>query len=393
MNLFTYLMAKSGNNSSVHGDLFSYLLGKGQSQTKTLSGVTIYIPDAKKTKIAELILDKESTQAGTPTPDNPIEVNTVKGYRNLFDKDNANKINGYIENNSGKIQSNNEAKVIWINIQPNTTYTVSKIASARFGIATYINQPVIGSTSTNCTNDFSATKLTITSRSTDNYLAVWYFSSADTLTEQEILDSIMIIKGNQELPYVPYGNNYVNVAVSDGNTTIQTPIPLNNNELVGIGTYKDELKVDKSGHCWLNKKIPKYIISGNENWQYYAGAKMFYWTGISDYLKIENTIMGLSNYYPVLIESSDATDFENITNDYNYAISFGYSSNTLRIKNIDFSNATGLKNWLSTYKPYIYFIRETPTMIDLNTTVDIRLFKGANTITNSEGCNMTIKYY
>ena len=29
MDLFTYLMAKNGNNTSVHGDLFSYLLGKG----------------------------------------------------------------------------------------------------------------------------------------------------------------------------------------------------------------------------------------------------------------------------------------------------------------------------------------------------------------------------
>ena len=58
MDLFTYLMAKSGNNSSVHGDLFSYLLGKGQSHTQTISGITIYIPDAKKTKIVELIMEK-----------------------------------------------------------------------------------------------------------------------------------------------------------------------------------------------------------------------------------------------------------------------------------------------------------------------------------------------
>lgn len=82
MDLFTYLMAKNGNNSSVHGDLFSYLLGKGQSQTQTISGVTIYIPDAKK--LVSFMMTKESTQEGTPTPDNPVEVKTVKGSVDVY---------------------------------------------------------------------------------------------------------------------------------------------------------------------------------------------------------------------------------------------------------------------------------------------------------------------
>ena len=63
MDLFTYLMAKNGNNTSVHGDLFSYLLGKGQSQTYTVSGTTIYIPDAKK--LVSFMMTKESSQYKT----------------------------------------------------------------------------------------------------------------------------------------------------------------------------------------------------------------------------------------------------------------------------------------------------------------------------------------
>lgn len=39
MDLFTYLMAKHGNNTSVQGDFFSYMLGKGQSETNLIYGI------------------------------------------------------------------------------------------------------------------------------------------------------------------------------------------------------------------------------------------------------------------------------------------------------------------------------------------------------------------
>lgn len=76
MDLFTYLMAKNGNNTSVHGDLFSYLLGKSQSQTQTISGVTIYIPDAKK--LVSFMMTKESTQATSILPSEYTQVDYIK---------------------------------------------------------------------------------------------------------------------------------------------------------------------------------------------------------------------------------------------------------------------------------------------------------------------------
>ena len=524
MDLFTYLMAKNGNNSSVHGDLFSYLLGKGQSQIYTISGTTIYIPNAKK--LVSFMMTKESTQAtsilpseytqvdyieshgteyidilynftsefaelkmnaqlmelsttdtakalcgrsvsstgrifylsqnslygfyfqtgsttatnivsnisdtnkhyfncvvsdknyfyldnnligsstknssilnenlfcvfarkgnnneasnfskmklydlklydnnvlicdlipcyrnldnevgaydlvnnvfytnqGTgaftygsvasiPNPDYPQEVNVVEGYRNLFDKDNANILNNvFVSTNVSSITPQNGAKCIYIPIKPNTTYTFSKIKSARFAIATTSNLPAQGVSISDKVQNNDATSLTLTSSSTANYLVAFvYFSTYDTLTLQKILDSIMIVEGSTELPYVPYGNNYVAVNVNDGNTTNSYPIPLNNNELVGKSTNLDQLIVDKSGNVYINKIFAKI----------------------------------------------DSYNGETITTDY-------------------WSTTGGLDTGAT-----IYYVMNEPQLIDLNTTVDLRLFKGANTITNSEDGYMTIEY-
>lgn len=456
MDLFTYLMAKNGNNTSVHGDLFSYLLGKGQSQTQTISGVTIYIPDAKK--LVSFMMTKESTQntsdityscdgtetgiyyftynsinyeftmptvtsddvlvfntetlkltlngveistttgtSGTqltfiasPNPDYPQEVKTVKGYRNLFDKDNANKVNAFIATNNDNLNISSTSKSLYISCEANTNYTITKISSARFKVASSSVLPAVNVSITRYffSND-SATSATITTDSNANYLIITYYNSDDdTLTEQQILDSIMIVEGNQELPYVPYGNNYIAVNVSDGNTTNSYPIPLNNNEIVGIGDYKDELKVDKSGHVFINKKTGKVVLNGSESdWYYNSNSSRPFTLPMTNILlpPNNNTIPSiLCNYYTVIKWNGTNT---------NYLLSITNSENNLRFRNVDFNNLNDFKTWLSTHNTDVYYPLETPELIDLQTTVDLSLFKGANTITNSEDGYMTIEYH
>ena len=41
MDLFTYLMAKKGYNTSIHGDLYSYLLGKNNGTPKIAEGTSL----------------------------------------------------------------------------------------------------------------------------------------------------------------------------------------------------------------------------------------------------------------------------------------------------------------------------------------------------------------
>lgn len=521
MDLFTYLMAKKGHNTSVHGDLYAYLLGKNNSTLKVESGTTLEIT-AKKTKINKLILDKESTQkttigknlfdkdnanvlngffnAGTitssenakivyisceantiytmskvesarfqlaysnstpsvngsvlgtiannsatsitittgseaqylvayiysssdtltlqeilnsiqieegstatdyepytggipsPNPDYPQKVKTVKGYRNLFDKDNANIINCYINAQSSsenykKILVNDNARLLYIACKSNTTYTITRIAGQRFVVGSCVNTPAINVICTNEVHDSTGTTLTITTGSNDIYLAVFYYvSNADTLTEQEILNSIMIVEGINVLPYVPYGNNYINVNITNGTDTKNISIPLNDNELVGIGTYKDELYVDKTGHCWLNKKCGKAILKGSENFSYVNG--VFYKNNFIDFKTDENP---LSNYFTY---GGTCNNTSTAYNNGNNKLSFNSSDNSsIYLRNDNLTNATEWNNWLSNHNTLIYYALATPQLIDLETTIDISLYKGSNTITNSEDANMTLYYY
>ena len=79
---------------------------------KTVQGTSFTLTNADSTKQASILeLQGQTTQSGTPTPSNPIEVQTVSGdnnivvsNKNLFDKTTV--TNGYYLNESGGLTSN-----------------------------------------------------------------------------------------------------------------------------------------------------------------------------------------------------------------------------------------------------------------------------------------------
>lgn len=140
-----------------------------------------------------------------PSPDYPSEVKNVKGVSNLFDKNNVNKLNAYLHKPNLVITSSANDRTLYIPIKSNTTYTISKISSTRFRVGTISTVPKVNTACSQVIEDLTGTKLTITSKENDKYLVVFYWASSDTLTEQEILDSIMIEEGSISHNYVPYG--------------------------------------------------------------------------------------------------------------------------------------------------------------------------------------------
>lgn len=509
MDLFTYLMAKNGKNSAVHGNLFSYLLGKAAKVIKTISGIIINIIDAKKKKIVELILDKESTQytttgknlldfdsiltsAGTiftksnniysisslstsqiplslktnttytlsckqydqatanvriqifkegnflgaiysngigdktytfttdesstysinttysspvtypiyfkeaqleenstatsyqeftggipsPNPDYPQEVKTVKGYRNLFDKDNVVYVNEKILNDNGvevDDYSGGYTKM-YIPVNENTNYLISGLTISG-GKRIYFfdnNKNFISRTNVFADVDSFVFKTPPNTK----YIDIQYYLFENNFNLYQITE------GTEEHPYVPYGNNYVNINITNGTDTNNFPIPLNNNELVGINDYKDELIVDETGHVYLNKKTGKVVLDENTFLVNDGVAGKFYLTNQNIVPNYKSSTEMLSN----ILKYSSTTWIEN---------SFGITSSNvfwLYIKD-GASTSADLQIWFSTHNTEIYYVLATENLIDLNTTVDIELFKGTNTITNSAGANMTIQYY
>lgn len=456
-----------------------------------------------------IMLEKSSTATDyeeytggqpSPSPDYPQEVKTVKGYRNLFDKDNANILNAYFAGEK-TINTSANAKILWISCKASTTYTIQKIKSARFRIATSTLQPAIGETTLSFIYDDNATSLTITTENNANYILVYYFyNGTDTLTEQEILDSVMITEGTEKHPYVPYGNNYVDVKVTGknlfkldnigiatassgkvvadatkgiiidvrtvdnlyisgdytlldnnmvrigyfneypkvnlqgirGNITTNSiintinynyillnfpkkntsitdeqiqnsfqiekgsvatsyepyketivPIPLNGNEIAGIGDYKEELIVDKNGKVWLNKLTGKVVLDGSENWNRNSNNNDTYRFYIS---KPNNALSPcLSQYF----------SYNTVYANYDNSIYIGNTNlivSRVLTNNTYIEEISDFKAWLSTHNTPVYYVLEETNPIDLNTTVDLRLFKGVNNITNSEEADMKIRY-
>jgi len=152
----------------------------------------------------------------SPNPSYPQSVETVTGRqevivcgKNLFDKDNANIINGSFSA-SDSITVNNNVRSIYIPIQPNTTYTISKqITSNRFRAGTTDVLPASGVQVKNVSTNDSGKTLTVTSDSNSKYLIVYFWINGDTSTEQQILNGIQIEKGSSKTEYQAYqGNTY-----------------------------------------------------------------------------------------------------------------------------------------------------------------------------------------
>lgn len=401
MDLFTYLMAKNGNNTSVHGDLFSYLLGKAQGgggEIKTATGITINIPDAKK--LVSFMMTKESTQDGEPSPDNPVEVKTVKGYRNLL---NLNSTKLYLRATStlvdddtircrSTLTTTNGATMFTIPVEVGESITISyenvtfSGGSINLRYKEYDEAPSsIESISQGTAISLDNKYVTITT--TKPYLTVLIRTGNGGTT---IVNGLMVAYSSEKLPYGRYGNNYVAVKVSDGTNTNNYPIPLNNNEIVGIGDYKDELLVDKTGHVYLNKKIWKDIFNGSQTItrQTSSLAPLGYYYQISiskialysTYTEVPNRTM-CSNFKVVRNATADLNNGCITMGTSGTKTAIGYKGTTADLKTYFENNPTNL-----------YYELATPETIDLQTTVDLKLFKGVNNVSNSEDGYMTIEY-
>lgn len=377
MDLFTYLMAKNGHNTSVHGDLYAYLLGKNNSTPNIATGTTLEIT-AKKTKINKLILDKESSQDETPTLENPVEINTVKGYRNLlsssFENTSANNIRATIDN----IKAGNYT----------ISFDLEIVSTGQYQVTV---KKIVEEVTTTIAYDYNTTTLSF---ELDEDATVEIDVYKQEILASQITNAILNI-GTIALPYVPYGTNYINVNITNGADTKNISIPLNDNELVGIGDYKDELIVDNLGHCYLNKKTGKVILDGINNTFEATGS-----TNTSGLVRFRTSDIGSklssssSEVIPLFCNKLVAKSLDS-TYLKVQGISYLNSSNKLSMYINDISSYTleQANEWLETNNLLIYYVLQTPQLIDLNTTIDISLYKGSNTITNSEDANMTLYYF
>ena len=352
---------KIQNDYVVYDDTYSlYVTGNIFSTTSSAS-----IPAGTTAIIKNIQVEESSTATATdyepyvggvpsPNPEYPQDIKVVKGNntiniigKNLFDKDNANVIPALL--NSTTLSPRASYRTLYIPIIGGETYTISKISSTRFRVATTITTPEPNVNVDNYIQDDNATSITITTSSTANYLCVCYYITTETLTEQEILDSIQIEQGSTATTYSSY-------------TSKTYPIYLGDIELCKIGNYKDYI-YNQNGDWYLHKEIRKVVLNGSEDWRKSTAST-------SDWLRCYYTStlplgkdldLSLCNNFTY---GNVAQVNDNCFQPYNNV----YYGINIKISTSIGTTADNLKTWLGTHNTIVYSALETPTNTEITDT-------------------------
>lgn len=256
--------------------------------------------DAVAEPLIDMQISGESIQDGTPTPDAPIEIESVGDKtKNLFNKTDATMMLKVRVEADGIIYDNTiqNYQTAIIKVKPNTKYTVNVNVSGYTGQspvgrnAFYTTYPTIGVTvgTVNSTIFGSIYPRTVTTPADAQYWAIWVNRS--TNINQQVLDSLIIVEGeytSETMPsYEPYGYK-IPLKVNDTITNIYLNKPLRKvGDEADYIDYKNKKVVRKVGVKTTDFKQYSY---NSQNKYLYLTNKM---TSFSD--KIFNSFNCISN--------------------------------------------------------------------------------------------------
>lgn len=127
--------------------------------------------------------------------------------KNIFNK--ANILNNTYLNisNQNKLIYDSNSISGYAKCKPNTTYTISKIVSAPFIVATCSTTPAIDTTIQQGTKNDSGSSITITTNSSAQYIVFWFYHTQySTESYNDIINSIQVEEGSTATTYSPYQN-------------------------------------------------------------------------------------------------------------------------------------------------------------------------------------------
>ena len=298
----------------------------------------------------------------TPNPnyEQPItnvtgDVEVVVENKNLFDGElelgSINPGNGELQPSTWRTRSKNFMKV-----KPNTTYTVS-VQTGQYRWIIGYTADKIGITDGNASGQPSAISTfslstektnTFTTTATTEYIK-WYDTSSTDLTEK-----VQIEKGSTATPYTPHKEQVL-------------PLTLGNIELCKIEDYQDYF-YKESNKWYLHKEFAKLVIDENSNVgvsvsQNYSTC---YYGVQLDVAKTTNESIGYSNYFKFDYSNSIGKTY------------FTASKYLYFIMDGSITNATTLKNWLSTHNVLVYYPLATPTDTEITDTTLISQLEAIN---------------
>lgn len=317
----------------------------------------------------------------SPNPDYPQEVQTVTGEqtitisngqgqsqeyevnlgKNLFDKDNFPSIDGFIRADNYTLTSSASNKTTYIKVNPNTTYTFSGFAlGVALVVGTFNKVPALGDVANaRVLKGASDTTVTITTGTSDSYIAFMYQTSSDTLDTS----AFQIEKGSTATTYAPYF----------------TPI-----ELCKIGTYQDYIY--KSGEDWyVHKEINKYIIDGTNGTYARITTNRFNISGWPTSYKMErNANYSISDKYVTVQQYETDGNFNSGTANMKFALGF-HPLGGIRIKDSNFDDVTSYKAWVTANPISAYAVLATATDTKITNSALITQLNALNEATTYDG--------
>lgn len=222
-------------------------ISKIQYDDKVAINIDSTIPDINKCNASDLNEIKNVVNNNAdeiPSNDNLVNVGlsvdtdyktNILTTKNLFDKDNANVINNFINSGTQKVDTSNNTRSIYIPCMPNTTYCVSKIKTARYAIGTTSEIPTTNVSLIDMVFNNDATSLILTTSSSAKYLMVYFYNSNyDTQTYQEIMDTLQIELGSTPTIYEAFIPNTINVNNEKYTDTINVGTEINDKNRVNV---------------------------------------------------------------------------------------------------------------------------------------------------------------
>ena len=328
---------------------------------KNVTKLTWYVREA--INISNIQLEKGSQATSYREYKTPIELCKIGDYKdfirkgtgkNLFDKDNLNYVGRYYVSNNGTVTASAYDKMIYVKLEPNTTYTFTQTARSNVTVrpSLFTSIPEVNSVGT-VLGTFTGTGAitqTFTTTNTAIYFTWVYYNqnSLNGYTEQQMLDSIQIELGNQSTLFEPYG-------------------------------FKDK--------WYLYKTIGKVVFNGSESWTKTSDV------GISVFYN-QNTILStvrnaLSNYFTYKFANQEGKMY------------FASDTRICFVMNSSYTDGNSFKTWLGTHNTTVYYVLATPTITEitdselLNQLKSIELLEGINNITidsNNLSSSLSLTY-
>jgi hypothetical protein len=379
------------------------------TESDTVTGTTVTLTNSNGQPLTEYSIDGLSTQTGTPTPSSPVAILSsgdegaitltdgtnstpvliASDGRNLFDNANANILNGFVFSNQTTIVSNADTRLVWIPCLPNTTYTISKIMSARLYVGATTVTPSLGVTLTGTVQgaNNSATR-TFTTSADANFLCVYYYiSTADTLTEAQIRATIQIELGSTATTYEPY------------NPTLE-PLTLDDVGIV-MGSLPNGVK-DTITDTLFTKRVGKLLLNGTTTWASVAQS-----TGNADYYYAYSNVLDTLSKDKATIVNEYCDKFKVIANMVSGTVvtvdSLSVQANSsFRLRfmilksRVDAMTGASLSiklnAWFTANPTTIYYELATPITYDNTTSVPTLSPETVLTTSNSVQPTLAVKY-